>query len=148
MKWTIAPPVLMGVGLFLMIAGFVWPRVVGPSVWSEEQAKRLSRAGADIHRLQYEHAFAQEGEDHPPQGGPRRFEHVEADPSKNAEGIKAELDKAHQDWERAQKELGWARTKRNLPAHVLWWLGAVSCCVGVAGHFVLRTEWARRYIEA
>jgi hypothetical protein len=147
MKWTIVPPALMAVGLVLMIAGFVWPRIVGDSVWSEEQAGRMSRAGADVHRLQYQHASTRDRENGT-QSGLSSVERLEGNPHKSADRLKAELDQAREDWDKAQSELDWARAKRNGPAAVLWWLGVVNCLFGVAGFFVLRTEWAQQYIEA
>jgi hypothetical protein len=148
MKWTIAPPALMGAGLLLMIAGFIWPRVVGSSVWSEKQAQRLSTAGADVHRLQYQHAFATDGESNTGGGGQRRVEQFDDNPQPSTDRIKAELDQAREDWDQAKSELERARKMRSVPSHVLWWLGVVSCFLGVAGYFVLRTEWAQQYVEA
>lgn len=148
MKWTIVPPALMAVGLVLMIAGFVWPRVIGNAVWSEEQAQRRSQAGSDVHRLQYEHAFAAERENKSGENDRPFLDQFGDDPVPSADRVKAELDQAHEDWTQSDNELKWARTQRNLGAAVLWWLGVVSCLLGVVGYFVLRMEWAQQYIEA
>lgn len=146
MKWMIIPPILMGCGLLLILAGFVWPRAVGRAGWSEEQAERRSTAGADVHRLQYQYAAAAEPETD--NGGVGRGARPlnEGDRA-NADRIKAELDRAHEEWDRADLELKAARARRSVPAFVFWLLGIVSCLVGVAAHFVLRTEWAQQLVD-
>jgi hypothetical protein len=146
MKWTLLPPTAMGVGLFLMIAGFVWPRMIGNSTWTEEQAQRRATAGADVHRLQYEHAFATDPEkDEGPHG--RGVGRIDDNGQVSVDRLKAQLDQAHEEWDRAESELKWARAKRSIPSHVLWWLGAFGCLLGVVSYFVLRMEWAQQFVD-
>jgi hypothetical protein len=147
MKWTILPPVLMAGGLLLIIAGFAWTRLVGNAGWSEEKAQRLSTAGADVHRLQYEHAFAADSEANTDGGRRRRVEDFDGSQKRSADRIKAELDQAHEEWDRSQAELNRVRKTRRVSAAVLWGLGIASCLLGVAGYFVLRTEWAQQYVD-
>jgi len=146
MKWTIVPPALMLGGVVLIIIGFVWPRAVGNAGWNEQQAQRRSTAGADVHRLQYEHAFATEPEEDTGGYG-RGVGRLDDNKQVSVDRIKAELDRAHEEWDRAEAELNWARARRSVPAFLFWFLGVVCCALGVLGYFVLRMEWVQQYID-
>jgi hypothetical protein len=150
MRWTVVPPVVMGCGMILMLGGVVWPRVIPTEmVYSEEKAKELMRAGGELHSAHYAHAEAEHDatRKQPPQQPGVTIAHTHGDGEESVEQAKEKLDKAKRDYDAATAELNSARKWRSMPATILWWLGGTVVTVGVAGYFVLKTEWAQQFVE-
>ncbi len=150
MRWTVVPPVAMGCGMILMLGGVIWPRLIPTEmVYSAEKAEVRMRASGELHRAHYaaaeaEHDATHENESQPPGA---HVGHTHGDGEESVEQAKEKLEKARQDYDAATAELNSARNWRFMPATILWWLGGTVAAMGVAGYFVLRTEWGQQFVE-
>lgn len=148
MRWTVVPPVVMGAGLVLIFSSYLWPWLVKSSVYSEENAKRLGAARAELHTSTYVYEAAKQraAGDGPPKPGARAV-HSHGGEHDSLEEAKARFDKAKQEYEAANAELQSARGWRSKPASVLWWSGSFVALLGVAGYVVLKTPWGQQFVE-
>lgn len=121
MKIIHLPLIAMGVGILLMAFSFVWPRMIGGVVWSEQQASEHAEAAAELHRLAHARAHS-------------------ADHGDGSEGEhKARsLEEAKQRYEQSNAMLERARAYRRRTARLLKWAGAACALLGGAGYILLR----------
>lgn len=121
MKLIHLPLVVVGIGIFLVVLSFVWPSIMGTKVvWSEDQARELSEASAEMHRLLHEH------------------DHGTADGNPE-EGEPDVLLAAKERYERSEAGLQRARSLQQGPAAVFKWTGIVLALLGAVGYFVVRS---------
>ncbi len=130
MKIIHLPLTVIAIGVLLVVASQVWPSLVGGSVWSEEQARTLSRASAEVHRLQdHGHGHGEAGHAHGD-----GHDHGQG----HQEGPKT-LEEAKRLYEIEEAKLRKARSFRSTPAVFFKWSGILCLIVGVVGFYVLRT---------
>ena len=137
MKLVHLPPAVMGIGMFLVVLSFLWPRIVGTEmVWSEEQARELSEASAEMHRLVHESAHgttqaSQTDRSHGETAGAASPNHEEGEP----EALRA----ARERYRRSEAGLQRAQSLQQGPAAVFKWTGIVLALAGAVGYFVVRS---------
>jgi hypothetical protein len=121
---------LIAVGLILLAASMIWPRVVSSqSLWSEEQALEKSSAAADLHRKSHVAAHAQ----------------ISTRLSAEDKARKArELKEAQQRFDESRRLLDEAQTVRRTIPMILRWTGSVLAVIGVVSYFSIRGAEPRR----
>jgi hypothetical protein len=121
MKIIHLPLIVTGIGVLLVGLSFVWPSIVGPKVWSDEQALRHSRISAEMH------GFAHQ-ESHDP----------DLDPEAQQQAQARSLEEARQRFQQSQEMLQQAQAYRDGVPKLLRWAGGLCVVLGGAGFFLLR----------
>jgi hypothetical protein len=122
MKIIHLPLIVTGIGVLLVGLSFVWPGMVGPKVWSDEQALHHSQVSADIHSLAHQQP---RGTDDEPANGHQ------------AEQARS-LQEARQRFQQSQEMLQQAQGYRDGVPRLLRWAGGLCVVLGAAGFFLLR----------
>jgi hypothetical protein len=114
------PLIALGAGLLLVGLSLVWPRMIGSTVWTEEQARQFSEASANVHQAAHDHSHdaGAAADDQKPQA--------------------QSLEEARRRFEQSRAQLDRAQSLRAGTARVLKWAGAVCVVLGAAAHFLLR----------
>ncbi len=121
MKIIHLPLIALGLGILLMAFSFLWPRMIGGVVWSEQQASKHAETAAELHRLSHAHSHSA---DH---GEGSEREHKARS-----------LEEAKQRYEQSKAMLERARAYRRRTARLLKWAGAACSLLGGAGYLFLR----------
>jgi len=142
MKLAQAALYATGLGLVLVFAAMIWPKLMGPGrVWTEEQAREHSHAAARMHALseakyELQHGASHEGHGHA-HGHAHSGAHApgqEQDPAT----VAAEVEAATERYEKSRDALEGAKSLRTGPATLMKWAGVLLMTLGVAGYFVQR----------
>jgi hypothetical protein len=109
MKSLLSAQILLGGGIFLLVASFVWPSIVGGRrAWNDEMAQSYAIAAANYHDALHARAHGGQAPD----------------------GAKPALTQAREDFEEQQSALHSAQTRGQLSATVCRWLGILGAASG------------------
>lgn len=140
MKLAQAALYAIGLGLVLLFAAMIWPKLMGPGrVWTEQQAQEHSQAAARMHELVHANHAHQEAASH--QGYTPGHTHSGAHApggEQDAAAVAAELEVATERYEKSRDALASAKSLRSGPATFMKWAGVLLMTLGVAGYFVQR----------
>ena len=115
----VLPVVFVLLGIVLMAAAFLYPRMLKPqSLWSEKQAKERTEIGYAVHSLAHPHSH---------------------DPSQSS-AIDKHREKVQKVYERIQAELDDARARPHKIASFLKWLGVISTVLGAGVYYAERGQ--------
>jgi hypothetical protein len=119
--------IVMGIGLFLMLFGLIWPSLAPDrAFWSEEEAEAYQAAAAKAHHL---------GHARGPHGPPTDGGHEHLGPSPAAE---KEYQEALTESKRLMAERDAAIAARDNTGGFFRWTGTVLIFLGLAGYGYVR----------
>ena len=114
-------------GLAVLVASFLWPRLVSDDqVWSKQQARDHARASANLHKMTHEAAEAQLNTS--PGNEPHR------------KRMEAELNEAKASYQSSRAALDRAQRTRHTAATVMRWTGIAFVLAGIGQYLAVRSS--------
>jgi len=138
MKLAQAALYAIGLGLVLVFAAMIWPKLMGPGrVWTEQQAQEHSQAAARMHELVHANHAHEEAGSHQGHAHTQSGAHAPGG-QQDAATVAADLEVATERYEKSRDALEGAKSLRSGPATLMKWAGLLLMTLGVTGYFVQR----------